>query len=378
MNKAQLEIKIEKLEENVQKIKKEYQDYEYQIMDLRNNCYGLGIYLVNTFSKYFQYGFVTNIKEGLNIRKYNQDFPLLIKEEVIGEEIYDAINNNFTLTINNLNYLQDLSDLKIKDDLKLHLFIDNGSNLIGLKTLEEIKKAIEIINGHKHLILEGIYTEINSYGCDDEAYYEALANFLKIIEPIRNKDLIIHINEPIMYHAKEEAINGIKFDLAPLGLCQNFSKCSNIKKNKLLKKYGLSGFRDCNLTLDLSWALTAGIKTISFVEKGTIIGKNYLVKENMRVAILNIGHKDGITKALKVVVINNEICDILADNVDELIVKISDNISLDDKAYIISEYNNIDNVLLNLKTNRYYLMSILNNDLPRVYLEDDREEKIDY
>ena len=376
MNTAQLEINMDVLQENCQKLTKNYQDYAYKLVDLRNNVYGLGYFLVNELSNYFNYGLVTNVQEALRVRKYNQEFPLLIKEHPFEEEIYDAINNNLTITINDLNYLQKISSLKIKDDLKIHLFIDNGSPVIGLKTTEEVKKAIEIINSNRHLVLEGIYTDISTYGCDEEYYYHQMNRFLKIIEPIHSKNLIIHSNEPLMYHQKLEMVNGLKFDLSIWGLTQNFANCNNLKQNRIKKKY--NSFQDIDLNLELPWALTAGIKTISGVEKGTLIGSKYLAKENMRVAVLNIGHKDGITKALKVIVINNEICEILADNVDELIVKIGNNISLEDKAYIISEYNNIDNVLLNLKTNRYYLMSILNNNLKRVYISNDNEEEIAY
>lgn len=375
---AQLEINIEKLEKNINSLFQKLENYDYKFIDLRNNFFGLGCYLVNTFAKYFNYGLATNLNEAIKIRKYNREFPILIREQIIGEKVYDAIYNNITLTASDLNYLQEISLLPLKDDLKIHLFIDNGSNLIGFKTNDEIKKAIEIINKNKHLILEGIYTEISTYGYEDNYYYEQMANFLKIIEPIQTKNLLVHINEPLMYHNKLDSINGIKLDLSVIGLLQNFANCSNLKRKNLRKKYQNNAFKDLNLTLDLPWALTTDIKTISFVLKGTLIVRNYIAKDNMRVAILNIGHKDGITKALKVIVINNEICDILTDNIDEIVVKISDNISLDDKAYIISDYNNIDNVLANLKTNRYYLMSILNNDLKRVYIENNEEKEIEY
>lgn len=376
---ANIEIDINKLQNNVQKLFKKFKNYDYKIIDLRNNFFGMGIYLVNVFESLgFNYGYVTNIKEGLRVRKYNQTLPILIKESVSDENIYDAINNNFTLTISNLNNLQDISAISFKDDLKVHLLIDNGSNNEGLKSFSEIKKAIEIINTCPHLVLEGIYTEITTYGLEDNFYYEQMANFLKMIEPIKSSELIIHANEPIMYHAASRTINGLKLDLAVLGVTEQFTKYNNLKVKKINKLYGSKAFNELVLNLDFAWALKGQVKSISYVAKNTLVGRNFIAKEDFRLALVNIGHKDGITKALKVVVINNKAYDIITDSLDELYIKIDDDVKIGDTVFVISEYNNFGNVLLNLKTNRYYLMSIINNDLPRIYIEDDEEKEIDY
>ena len=379
MNKAHIEINIEVLKNNIDKLFKYYKSYAKKIIDISDNNFGLGIFLASIYEELkVDYLFTTSLNEAIKIRKYSHNIPILVKENIMGENIYDAINNNITITIKDLNYLQNISTLELKDDLKIHLFIDNGSNIYGLKSYEELKKAIEIINNHKHLLLEGIYTNFTTYGIDDEYYYTAMNNFLNIIEPLNSKDLIIHANEPLMYHEKIDRINGIKFDLAVLGLTQNFNNINKMKMRKLMKKYFPMAINFANMDLDLVFSLIAYIKDISFVYKNSLVGRNYVAREDMRVGVVNIGYKDGITKALKVVVVNDGIRDIITDNIDEVIIKLNDNDELEDKVYLVSEYNNIDNCLINLKTNRYYLMSILNNNLTRVYKFSDEEREINY
>ena len=112
--------------------------------------------------------------------------------------------------------------------------------------------------------------------------------------------------------------------------------------------------------------------------KDSLVGRNYIALEDINVAVIDAGHKDGITKALKVVVVNQEICDVLTDDIDTMYIKVSDDVSVGDKVYLISDFNNIDSVLVNLKTNRYYLLSILNTDLKRVYIMGDEEEELYY
>ena len=41
------------------------------------------------------------------------------------------------------------------------------------------------------------------------------------------------------------------------------------------------------------------------VDKSVLVGKSYLTKDEINVGVIPNGHKDGITKAIKNVVINN-------------------------------------------------------------------------
>ncbi len=378
MNKACIEVNINTLKNNIKKINKLTEEYERKIIDLRNNCYGLGIFLVNTFFDMgFKYGYVSNLDEALKVRKYNSKINIIVKNMVIGDNVFDAINNNIILTITDLNYLQDISLIKTKDVIKLHLLIDNGANNIGLKSYEEVKKAIEIINSKKHLILDGIYTDITTTGYIDEYYYEQMNNFWKIMENIQNQNILVYANEYIMYHEKQEIFNSIMLDLSVYGL-NPINEIDNLKRKKIQKKYGRYAFQNIDIDLNIPFSIVGYITSINYVLSKNLIGRNYYNKENQRIGFVNIGYKDGLTKALKVVVVNNKISNILTDNIDSMIISIDDDVKIGDKVYLISEYNNMQNVLVNLKTNRYYLMSIINNNLPRIYILNDEKIEQEY
>lgn len=62
---------------------------------------------------------------------------------------------------------------------------------------------------------------MTSFGIEDIHYYEQVNNFYKIIKPFINKDIMIHLNEPVMYHAKLSYVNGIRFDISILGIEEN-------------------------------------------------------------------------------------------------------------------------------------------------------------
>ena len=166
--KTILEIDLKILYNNTKLLVDSYNDYEYKFANLKDNAYGMGLEIVNTLAKAnINYIYVGSLKDALDIRKYNQDINIIVNYFVDIEEIYDAINNNIAITISNLDYLKKINELTIKDDLKIHILIDNGSNKLGISNQKELKEIIDIINNNKHLLLEGFYSDLTSIGIED-------------------------------------------------------------------------------------------------------------------------------------------------------------------------------------------------------------------
>lgn len=363
-----LEIDLYKLKNNVKLLCESYKDYKYKVANLKDNAYGMGFKIVKTLMQNgINYILVGPLKDAIDIRRFNNEINIIVGYYIDIEQIYDAISNNLIITIPSLEYLKKITELNIRDDLKLQLLIDNGSNKMGLKNKLEVKEAINLIDDSEHLILDGIYTDLTSVGIEDDFYYKQVNNFYKIINDCLDKNIIIHLNEPIMYHQKLEYINGIRFDLSLIGIEENIEDnfITNMKIKNIQKRYNDLQFPD--IDLKLIFTITSEVMDIGKVKKGDLIGRNYIAKEDMDIAVIPIGHKDGITKAIKYVGINNYKRDIIADDIDHLIVT-GDDVKIHDKVYIVNEERGIYDFLTLLKTNRYYLMSVLNRNLRKKYI----------
>lgn len=363
-----LEIDLYKLKNNVKLLCESYNDYKYKVANLKDNAYGMGFKIVKTLIQNgINYILVGPLKDAIDIRRFNNEINIIVGYYIDIEQIYDAISNNLIITIPSLEYLKKITELNIRDDLKLQLLIDNGSNKMGLKNKLEVKEAINLIDNSEHLILDGIYTDLTSVGIEDDFYYKQVNNFYKIINDCLDKNIIIHLNEPIMYHQKLEYINGIRFDLSLIGIEENIEDnfITNMKIKNIQKRYNDLQFPD--IDLKLIFTITSEVMDIGKVKKGDLIGRNYIAKEDMDIAVIPIGHKDGITKAIKYVGINNYKRDIIADDIDHLIVT-GDDVKIHDKVYIVNEERGIYDFLTLLKTNRYYLMSVLNRNLRKKYI----------
>lgn len=77
------------------------------------------------------------------------------------EDINKAIQHRVALTVPSLQWLQHAIEL-ISDDneknLWLHVKLDTGMGRLGIKSLEEYKEVIDLIQSHPHLVFEGVYT----------------------------------------------------------------------------------------------------------------------------------------------------------------------------------------------------------------------------
>jgi len=205
---GQIEVNLNTLDKNLKKLINYFNEYEYKFVDLRNKAFGLGFFCVKKIvENNINYIYVSTLKEALEVRKYNQNINILVEKEIDLEYIFDAINHNITISIYNNEYFKKLVSLNIKDNLKIHLVVDNLVNHLGIKTLKEINEIIYLSKELKNINIEGIYSNITNYGYNDDFYYEQVENFYSIIKDI-NENLIIHLNEPIMYHGKIKKVNG--------------------------------------------------------------------------------------------------------------------------------------------------------------------------
>lgn len=376
------------LKNNIKEIKKNYNNYEYYIGVVKNNAYNHGIYVVNDLiAGGVNYLAVSSLEEAIEIRKYNLEIPILCLEPIEIEYVYDAINNNVTITVDSLEYIQELNELKLKDILKMHIKVDSGMNRLGFKNSKQLNKAIQFIAGNKKLYLEGIYSHFATSGVIDKYWDLQLKNFKEITKDIDlNKIPIVHLGRSLtmVNHPKISFCNGIRLGIVMFGFAQNMSKGNIIqeaKRNILIKKYNISDTnRTNNLRLRTAFSLYSKIISIRKINKGEFVGynANYLAGEPIFVATLPIGYADGVTKDFKYVVIKGKKCEILADTMDMLMVKVEKNVKVGDKVEIFGDSVKIPEVTTKLGINAYHLFNQITTRVPRVHVREGFEEEIKY
>lgn len=380
-----VEINLNNIDENIKSIIQENDDYDYYIGVVKGSCYGHGSYLVNQLiNSGINYLAVSSLKEAITVRKYNVDIPILCLEPINLKYIDDIINNNITLTVSSLNYLENLLNLNIKAKIKIHLKINTGMNRLGFKNKEEIKKAYDLIKNN--ILLEGIYTHLITTGISDPYYDNQINKFYDLTSLIDlDKIKIVHIGRSLtaLNHPKIDKTNGIRLGIAMYGYNmipkKNNSlkgKLKQIKANLRIRKYNISKtIEKSNLVLKPAFSLYSEVMELQNVNKGEFVGYgvSYKAPTDIKVAVLPIGYADGIPRSYtgSDVFINKKRYEIIGSvNMGMITVKVDEDVSIGDKVEFIGEKINIKNSAIKLNTTIYEVMCMIHENVPRVYKKD--------
>lgn len=383
--KTYVKINNDILENNVKEIINRYDSYKYYIGVVKANAYGHGIYIVNNLIKAgINYLAVSSLEEAIDVRKYNKDIPILVLVPVDLNFVDIIIENNITIMIDSLDYLNNLLNIKLSSKINVHLKLDTGMNRLGINDREEVNKAVDLIKQNDFVFLEGIYTHIATSGVNDIYYDKAISKFIELTSDINLNDIpIVHINRSItlVHHNKYDFETGVRLGIIMYGFSQSISELNGIRKIKrdlLIKRLGISSsILSNNLKLKPAFSLFSEVISIKKVKKGEAIGygASYIAKKDIIIAVIPIGYNDGIKKEYKYVCINEKMFEIVgAVCMDMIIVSVDNSVKLNDKVEIFGDKISVFNVTKRLNTNAYHLFTSITNRVPRLY-SDNKEIK---
>lgn len=218
-----IEVSLDNIESNVKKLIQKYNNYKYYFGVVKADCYGHND--IKTVEAVIRGGCnylaVATLEEALEIRKYIKEIPILCLGIIPLEYIEECIKNNITITISNLEYLEELVT-KENNNLKVHIKINTGMNRLGAKRKEEFNKIYEIIK-NSNLELEGIYTHIYN-ATNQEDTNKQFRKFEEITADIKLSEIpIVHIcaSDATMLYEKLPYTNGCRLGINMYGLMEN-------------------------------------------------------------------------------------------------------------------------------------------------------------
>lgn len=338
------EINLKALESNVKSIISQSSEYKYHIGVVKANCYGLGLKCIKSIIKGgANYLAVSSLEEALSIRKITKE-KILILEPINPKYISLARENNITLTISSLEYLNNVKD----QEFTCHIKINTGMNRIGINSKEEFDEVYNIIM-NSNITLEGIYTHIYK-ASDSKCTNNQFKKFEYITSDIDlNTIPIVHIpnSETIFNYKKKPYINGCRMGII---------------------MYGFSN----DIKLNSVFSLISKVIEIKHIHSGDTVGYDgkYTASGDESIAVLPIGYADGILRhnSGRNVYINGKEYKIVGNIcMDMLFVKVDDNIKVNDEAYIIKDNDHINQIASYLDTINYEVMCSISDRVVREY-----------
>lgn len=351
--KTYAEINLTNIKENVEKIIKKYNNYQYYFGIVKADCYGHGIKAVQkVIEGGANYLATATLEEALSIRKNLKDIPILCLGIIPLEYIPLCEENNITVTISSVLYAEKLSQVYKNSNLKVHIKINSGMNRLGITTKESLNKIANLLK-ETNIFIEGIYTHI-FHAQNKEDTLKQFDKYQNIISDIdKTKIPIFHLaaSETITLYPKFDFINGCR-----LGIIM----------------YGFT--LDESLNLQSTFKLSSRVIQINNLKKGDKVGYNgiYIASEDEKIAVVPIGYADGIIRKNtgREVYINGKKYPIVGNIcMDMLFVKIDDNVKLEDEVLILKDINHIKETAKYLETIPYEVLCLTGKRVPRLYIK---------
>lgn len=298
-----IKISTQNLLYNINSIKKDY-SYSYYIMDVSNNAFSHGMYLIKYLKQDIDYLYVSHFQDLQLIRRYDQSIPVIYDGDISLDNIFDLIMNNAIVIIRDFELLKQIKELNIKDSLSF-LFQIDPNGVVGINSKQDILDYLEW--DHKYFSLLGIIAQITE---------KEYSDFQSIIQPLSNLLLVIlnHEEDKNKIHGS----NAIKLDRSIYGI--------NINKKKLFQK---------NIKIYQ--------QIFSLHSKVKLIRENNHNKKVQYIAIIPFGYCHGMKIEIKNIYINNTLYPVLriTDHFTEVLV--DENVKKDMDVEITSLNNPLDN-----------------------------------
>ena len=354
-------IDTKKIYENVKYVVNNYQ-YDYYIGVVKNNAYNHGINTINSMIKGgINYLAVSSLDEALQIRKAYSKIPVLVLEPIDLKYIDQCDYYNITVTVENLKYVKELVEIKLNKGINIHFKVDSGMNRLGFNNATELKQAYDLLNKNKKLNLEGIYSHFATSGLNDEYYKNQIETFKKTTSTIDLAKIpMIHLDRSITLINNEKIpfCNACRFGMLMYGVSGKKPVLGRKQKLKdsVKKILGKEIKYPAVLPLNPAFELYTEVMSVRKVKSGEYIGyATYKAETDIYIATLPIGYADGVDLSFKYVFINGNYCEILADTMDMIIVKVSPKVKIGDKVEIIGKNIPLLKVCENTRLNSYHL-----------------------
>lgn len=297
-----IKINTQNLLDNINYLKNHYH-YEHYIVNVSNDAFCHGMYLIQYIKKYAHYLYVNDFHDLLLIRKYDPDIPVIYDGAIYEDNIYDLIINNAIVVIHDFQILQQIRDLKIKDTLSFLFYID-PTGYFGIHSKQEILDFLEWDQTHFHLL--GVIAQINEEDYDDFKY---------IIRPIIHSELMI-LNQ-------EEDKNKIQ------------------GSNAIILDRSIYGIQECKKKLFQK-------KEQSFKQVLTLYSKIIHIKKEQHnkkvkyIAVIPFGYHHGMSEKIKNVYINHQLYSVQKIMNEVTYIEVDEIIEEGMKVEITSSHNPLD------------------------------------
>lgn len=381
------EISLNAIEHNYNVIRNKVADDTKVCCVIKADGYGHGaVELSQIYEKLGADFFaVSNIDEGIEIRKSGSKLPIVILGYTPVSEAKNLAAYNISQAVFSLEYAKELSEKCVEEDCicKMHIKVDSGMSRIGFMcqefprdeySIEEICEACCLPN----LEVEGLFTHF----CvsDEDAEGREFTN--------KQYENFIHVRDSL----KKRGVDISVVHCSNSGAIEDYPEtcCDMVRAGIIL--YGLAPSSKLADRLDLVPAMT--LKTVvafvKEVQKGATIsyGRTFTADRKMKIATVPIGYADGFIRQNAkdgYMMVNGKKAKIVGRIcMDQTMLDVTDieDVKTGDEVVVFGTGENdeptADSLAENTGTINYETVCLVGKRVPRIYIKDGKIENVMY
>lgn len=335
------EISCGNILSNYNSVKKEINNQEICPV-LKANAYGHGLKEVGRLFMDLDLPFlcVASLDEAYQLIDAGVTQDILVFSYVDPAFVLHNNRSQILFTIPSLEWYK-----KVKGQARFHLEINSGMNRMGLSSLKDVERVLELSHGK----IEGIYTHFASNVYDEKSKADAKV-FTDIFEALNYKFKYVHAG-----NISTRLFNELKvFDAMRMGL-------------------GLFGYHK-DITLKPAMEVYSNVIYRTDIQSSDTVGYdyNYKVNKDAYSATIPIGYADGFDKRqkkLKVWVNNKSYSIIGGICMDQSMILVDGSISLGDKVELLGQRRTMDDIVNTFETSEYEILVGFGPRITRVYID---------
>ena len=234
-----------------------------------------------------KYWGVSNVNEGLSLRKAGFKQKILLFESTLVAEAKDIIEYNLTPTVVAWEMAHELDRLAHQAGIQIpvHIKIDTGMGRLGVKEDTALAYVESLRDQCPNLILEGVYTHFPVADTDRDFTIGQMRRF---------RDMVYSLENQFITFSYVHAGNS-------MGLGDYKSELFNLARPGIML-YGVYPLDDLKQKVHLKPVMSVKTRII-FVQtiakgRGISYGHTFKAKEDITVAILPIGYSNGYLRSL--------------------------------------------------------------------------------
>lgn len=331
--------------------------------------YGSGSFEIANILQYYRADYlgVAYSDEGVELRRAGITLPLMVMNPE--EHTFDTmIRYNLEPEIYSfrvLSLLEQAIQRNIVQDQRpfgIHLKLDTGMRRLGF-TEEEIDDLIERIKQNPRLKVQSVFSHLA--GSDESKHADFTYQQIELFRNMSDK-ILQALDYPVIRHiANSAAITRYpegQFDMVRLGI----------------GLYGIATDKAIQEKLRNVTRLKSTISQIKSLKKGETVGygRAFRAKQDMKIAVVNIGYADGLSRILSngrgklwvkresASIIGNICMDMCMIDISRMDVKEGEEV------IVFEDQNSIEEIAEKLETIPYEVLTNVSRRVQRVYYHD--------